>query len=172
MSESAHVTSLEAIAAFRAALLQFRDHAEQTLLALDQQVARALVWFDREAPLLWKQRIQRCFDDVAAARTRYEACRMRTVAGRRPSCYEEQRDYQVARRRLQEARERADSVRRWARRLHQEADEYRGRTGKLKRFLESDVVKTLGLLERTLEALEAYVDRPAVEKDEPGPNAE
>ena len=169
MSDSAHVTSIEAILNFAGALRRFEDDASRALLTIDQQVGRAQQWLEYEAPVYWREQIRRCFDDISRARSALETCRMRKVAGHRPSCIEEEKALRAAKQRLQVAEEKAELVRRWAGRLRHEVDEYRGRIGSFRRCLESDVPRTLALLERTVAALEAYLDRPLSEPNEPAP---
>lgn len=162
MSNSAHVASFEAVARFTAALRQFHDEATSVLLGLDQQIERALHWLDHEQPAYWRQQIRKQYDEVARTRTAWENCMLRTVAGDRPSCIEEEKAHRVAKRRLEAALAKPDEIRRWAIKVHQEVDEYRGRIGRLRHALESSVPKTIGLLERTQGSLQSYIERENV----------
>ena len=157
MSESARVTSVETVARFAAALRQFGDEASGALLALDQQVNRALHWIEHEAPALWRKEVRRQYDEVARARSAFENCKMRVVAGHEPACIEEEKALRAAKRRLAEAQEKLELTGKWAVKLRREIDEYRGRVGRLKRVLDADVPKAVGLLDRTSAALDAYV---------------
>lgn len=169
MADAAHVTSTEAVARFEAALRRFGDDAGSALLALDQQINRALEWFDHEAPAYWRQQIRKSFDDVARTRTALENCMLRTVAGDRPSCIEEEKAHRAAKRRLEVATQKPDDVRLWAIKVHREVDEYRGRIGRLRHCLEGHIPRTLALLERTRNSLEAYTERTAEPESTPGP---
>lgn len=170
MSDSAHVSSIEAIVRFAAALRQFDDDASGALLSLDQQINRALYWLDHEQPKYWRQQIRRCYDEVARTRTAWENCLLRTVAGDRPSCLEEEKAHRKAKQQLQVALDKPELIRRWAIKVHKEVDEYRGRIGRLRRILDGELPKTLGLLERTAATLESYADtkRQPAQTDEPG----
>jgi hypothetical protein len=161
VADSAHVTSVEAVAHFAAALRQFEDEASRVLLALDQQINRALHWLDDEQPAYWQAQIRRQFDEVARTRTAWENCLLREVAGDRPSCIEEEKAHRAAKRRLEFALAKPDVVRRWAIRVHREVDEYRGRVGRFRQVLDRDVPRTLALLERTQAALESYLAQHA-----------
>lgn len=165
MNESAHVTSVEAVANFAAALRCFEDEASRGLLAIDQQANRALQWLEHEAPAYWREQIRRCFDDISRARAALETCRMRKVAGHKPACIEEEKAYRKAKQRLADAEEKAKLVQRWAIRLRREMDEFRGRIGNFRRCLEGDVPRAIALLERTLTSLEAYLGRPLNEPE-------
>ena len=164
MSESAHVASLEAVARFTAALRRFDDEATSVLLSLDQQIQRALHWLDHEQPAYWRQQIRKQYDEVARTRTAWENCLLRTVAGDRPSCIEEEKAHRVAKRNLEAALAKPDEIRRWAIRVHQEVDEFRGRVGGLRPALEGGVPKTVGLLERTQGTLLSYIEREDVQE--------
>ena len=164
MGETARVTSIEAVARFASAMRQFEDEASGALLALDQEIRRALDWLDHEAPAYWRQQIRRAYEDVARTRSAWENCLLRTVAGDRPSCIEEEKAHRAAKRRLELASEKPDQVRRWAIRMHREVDEYRGRVGRLRQVLDADVPRTVAVLERTLAALEAYAEQKVPEE--------
>src|SRR5215831_18151435 len=97
---SARVTSIDAVVAFRAALRTFQDQATQALLSLDEQAQGALQWLEHDAPAYWRGQIRRCYDEVARTRTALETCRMRAVGDHRPACLEEQEAYRSAQRRL------------------------------------------------------------------------
>ncbi len=154
----AHVTSIDAIVAFRGVLQTFGEKATQAVFMLDEQGRRALDWLENDAPSYWRQEIRRCSDLVARTLSEYESCRMRTVAGHRPACQEQLDAYRAAQRRLRMAEEKLEITRQWANRVRRELDEYRGRTMGLRTALERDVPVTLGLLERTVASLDAYVE--------------
>ena len=147
----------------------FQDEAENALLALDQQVSKVLAWYDYDAPHYWKEQVRKSFDDVARARAAYETCRMRTVAGHRPSCYEEKEALAAAKRRQEYAHEQVEVVGRWSVRLHRVIDEFRAQSGRFKLYLDSDVEKTAALLERTLASLESYMGQSISSEEPAGP---
>ena len=165
MRESANVHSIEAVERFAAVLRQFGDEAQRILLGLDQQVNRALHWIDHDAPAYWQHQIRRSFDLVGETRVNLELCRLRNVGGQRASCIDEQRAFERAKRRLEESQAKLELVRQWAIRAHRAVDEYRGRIGSLKHHLDADVPRTLALLERTVNALDAYAQRTAPDAD-------
>jgi hypothetical protein len=160
VSGSAQVHSIDAISAFGSALRIFEDQASRALIAIDEQANGALQWLEHDAPAYWKEQVRRCYDDVARTRTALETCRMRTVADHRPSCIEETEAHRAAQRKLREAEEKIDVVRRWAQKVREEIDEYRGRMMRFQQCLDGDVPQFLALLKRTVATLDAYADRP------------
>jgi len=159
VTDSAHVTSIDGIVRFAAALRTFDDDARRALVSIDEQAMGALQWLEHEAPVYWRQEIRRCFDNVSRTRAALETCRSRSVAGNRPACLEEMEAYRAAQRKLRLAEEKIDIVRQWAQRVRQEIDDYRGRVMNLRRRLEDDVPRTVALLERTVSTLDSYVDQ-------------
>jgi hypothetical protein len=155
----ARVTSIDAIVAFRGALKTFEEDAAQAILSLDEQSRRALDWIDHDAATYWRQEIKRCSDLVARTRSELETCRLRTVGGQRSSCLEQEQAYRAAQQKLRMAEEKIEVVRKWSQRVRRELDDYRGRTMGLRMALERELPRTLGLLERTISSLDAYVER-------------
>ncbi len=168
MSDSANVTSIEAIADFKGALLRFEEGAAHALSALQQEIYRALDWLENDRPAYWQEQIRTGHDKVTETRVNYERCRMQTVGGQRPACLEEKEAWRSAKQRLATAQEKLETVRRWTIKVHQEVDEYRGRIGRLQRCIETDVPQMVALLERMLDSLDAYasVSRPLEDDDE------
>lgn len=168
MSGSAQVTSIDAVAAFRAALRTFQDQATRALVSLDEQGLGALQWLEHDAPAYWRGQIRHCYDEVARTRTALETCRMRAVADHRPACLEEQEALRLAQHRLREAEDKLEVVRRWTQKVREELDEYRGRVMRFRECVERHLPRSLALLDRTLATLDSYVERPAPVEAAPG----
>jgi hypothetical protein len=81
---------------------------------------------------------------------------MRRFGDFRPSCIEEQKDFEQATRNLELAQRQVPNVRRWSIEAGQEANEFRGRTGQLAQLVERDVPQLLALLAFTVDRIEAY----------------
>ena len=160
MNHSAQVNSIDGVIRFRAAFREFQDQAQHALVALDEQILRAQQWLEHDGPIFWKAQIRRCYDDVARTRASLETAKMRSVGDHRPACIEEQEAYRAAQRRLREAEEKIETLRRWAQRVREEFDDYRGRTRGFRDAVESGVPRSVALLDRTIRSLEAYVERP------------
>ena len=64
MTESAHVTSIDAIANFRGALRTFEEDALRALMTIDEQAKRALQWLENDAMAHWREQVRRCFDNI------------------------------------------------------------------------------------------------------------
>ncbi|MDB4638054.1 MAG: hypothetical protein P8M30_02195 [Planctomycetaceae bacterium] len=159
MGESANITSVEAIANFQAGLRTQRDRASQVLDTYKREMHRVVQWFEGDLPLAWKQELQRRYEQMSEARTEYESCKLRTVAGQRSSCFDEKKKFERAKKRLQEGERKVENVKTWSRKYAEEAEECRGRLGKFQGVLDNDLEKSLALLERTIQSLENYLGR-------------
>lgn len=169
---SAKVSSIEAVRAFKAALIEFADEAASALDSMSAQIHRARDWVEHEQPPYWQQQIKLAFDEVSEARLRLETCLMRDVAGHRPSCIEERQAHRAAKQRLEYCQQMVPKVKAWSVKFRHEADEYRGRMGRLSGMIEVELPRMIGLIERTATALEKYADIAAPAVDSPADSAE
>jgi hypothetical protein len=164
----ANVHSLAAMKEFQVRLLEFADIATDVVDSLQQQVLTFLDWLEHDRPRFWKQYMLRSFDVIAQARADLQKCEMRTVAGHKPTCYEEKLALRAAKERLERAQEKVESVSRWCALVRHEIDEFDGRRGSLQRYLETDFAKTVATLGRMIAAIEAYAEIETA-TDEPAP---
>ena len=165
MGQSANVTSLDAMRRIKVALIRFAEDAANALGSLQQEVYRAIDWLEHDRPHYWRAQVRKSYERVAEARVQLERARMRDVAGHRPSCYDEKKALALAKQRLEFTQEKVEAVRRWAVVVREEADEYRGRLGGLERCIETDIPRTLAMLERSIAALEAYTEIRTSDQD-------
>lgn len=162
---AANVRNIEAIREFRASLIVFMDNALAAVESMAREAQRAVAWIEQDRPHYWEAQTRRAFDHVGAARTAYETCRMRTVAGRRSSCIEEKQAFEKAKRRLEFCHAQKERVQRWAVKTLRESDEFRTRLARMRHLLDTDVPKSIALLQETAEILESYADIAPPESD-------
>lgn len=151
-----NVTELDALVAFRAALIVFAERAESALGSLRQECRRTLMWLEQERPRYWQEQLRRGYDKIGTARAAYDACRMRTVAGHRSACLEEQMVLRKSQARVAYCQEQEIATRRATFRAQEQAEEFVGQLGPLERTLEHDLPQMIGALERMVLAIEAY----------------
>ncbi|HQX50696.1 MAG TPA: hypothetical protein PLY87_09335 [Planctomycetaceae bacterium] len=156
MSESANVTSIDAIRLFAAAVAKFQDEARLCLTMMDAQLRQILFWLERDRPGFWKREIENGMREVAEARVRLHQCRMRKFGDFRPSCVEEVKDLERAKNDTEFAQKQIPNVKRWYGEATHEADEYRGRAAQLTQAVERDLPRLMALLAFTVDRLEAY----------------
>ena len=156
MGDRANVQSIQAIRDFRAATVRFHDEAERALESLVVEMQRSIRWIQLDRPQYWKQQVRQCHQEVAEARGALMKCQMRRTGDFKPTCFEERKAFERAKRRRQIAQDMIDVVRRWGIKSQKEADEFKARTAQLSRCLEGDLPRAVALLERIVESLEKY----------------
>ena len=156
MSGSANVNSVDAIRAFAAAVVKFREEARLCLTMMDAQLRQILFWLERDRPGFWKREIENCMREVAEARVRLHQCRMRKLGDFRPSCIEEVKALEKSRNDVEFAQKQVPRIKRWFGEATHEAEEYRGRAAQLTQAVERDLPRLLALLKFTVDRLEAY----------------
>lgn len=156
MHASANVTSIAAIRGFCAALRRFAEDAAEALVALDLEVTRGTDYIQQDRMNFWPAQVRRAWDEIAEARIALQRRRAISVADHRSACDEEKKALDQAQQRLRVAQEKVDVVRSWCRTLNREVEEYEGRIGHLRQLLETDLPRAVAVLDRVLQALDAY----------------
>ena len=156
MSNSANVSSIDAIRLFAAAVAKFQEEARLCLSMMDAQLRQILFWLERDRPGFWKREIENSMREVAEARVRLHQCRMRKFGDFRPSCIEEVKDLEKAKKDVEFAQKQVPNVKRWHSEATHEADEYRGRAAQLTQAVDRDLPRLMALLAFTIDRLEAY----------------
>lgn len=165
----ANVRASESLAEFRGGVIAFRERAQAALGSLRQESLKTLRWLEQDQPQYWQQQQRLGYDRVASARVAYETCRMRTVAGHRSACIEEQVALRRARARLEYVQQQLEVVRRWSHQAGDQVNEFFGKLNPLERMLEDDVLQMIALLERMILSIEAYAAETRSLEGEPQP---
>ena len=160
--DEARLLSADVVTDLRAALMTFEEEARAVVDSVGAKSEATVRWLSEDAPRYWQTSQRQANDSVAAARIALERCRLRTVAGHRPSCIDEK----VALRRSKE-RERFCTDQRVVTRSHatsmrQTVDELRAQIGLLERWLDAELPKLQARLHRTAGAVAAYAATPPV----------
>ena len=156
MPESANVRSIDAVRRFHAAVLQFQEDARLAVSSLELQLQRIMGWLERDRPGFWKREIELCYRELGEARVRLHRCELRKTGDFRPTCYEEKKALEKAKRDLEFAQKQVPVVKFWNVNAQHEANEYHGRSSQLTQILERDIPMLLALLHQALDRLEAY----------------
>lgn len=156
MSRSANITRLDVLREFRSALIKFGDEANACLEAMQSESLKGLQWLEHDRPAYWQAQLKRAFELVAQSRTALSTCQLQKVAGRTPACIEQKVAHRRARERQQYCEQQLKVVRKWNIAASHEVDEYRGRVTALRRCVDGDIPHMIGLLDRSIAALESY----------------
>jgi len=157
MSESARVTSIQAVKEWREAVCVFKDEAGEALISVDMEIRRTEDWVQNQANY-WQNEVRRREDLVVVARNDLVRRKMQvTPAGREPDSTEQQRALRRAQAMLEQAEKMVVRCREWAIKLRQAVEEYQGFGRHLAGILEGDLPRAVNLLERKIDALDAYL---------------
>ena len=125
---------------------------------LQLEIRRALEWIHHDRKEYSAQEVRRGWERLAEARLQLQqAMTYRRMADRQPSCIDEKRALEAAKRRLQVAQEKVEAVRHWSQAIERAVNEYHGGCTQFTSWLEGDLPKALAALDRMTEALESYV---------------
>ncbi|HEY5311701.1 MAG TPA: hypothetical protein VIK18_04255 [Pirellulales bacterium] len=155
---SANVRSIHMLHEFRAAMVSFREDSAQALGAVEVEIRRMVDWLTHDQLKYWQVEIRRREDVVGECRADLNRCLMSTASEGVPSCSDQKKALEKAKRRLTEAQEKLEKVKQWSRVVEQEVSEYRGPAQSLSNLLDAGVPQALAMLDRKIAILEAYAD--------------
>jgi hypothetical protein len=153
---SARVQSTDVLLALRGGVIAFRERALAAVGSLRQETQRTVRWLEQEQPQYWQHQERVGYDRVASCRAAYDTCRMRTIAGHRSACIEEQVALRRAKARLVYVQEQREVIRRWGIIVADQGTELLGKLNPVERMLEYDVSQMIAAIERMVESIEAY----------------
>jgi len=157
MSQQADVKSIETLAFVRSAFAAFAHETGQALAEIEIQGQRGVDWICVDQAGYWKAEIRRASDVVNKAIKDLEHCRtFKKVGDNTPSCVEEKKALEKARKRLARAEEKAELVRKWTPVVQQQFREACVRLVRFREVIDVDCPRAMAELERMLRALEAY----------------
>ncbi len=158
MSQSAHVRSLDSVRQFAASVALFQEEARLCVSSLEMQLQKILGWLERDRPAFWKREVEICYRNISEARVRLHQCQMRRHGDFKPTCFEEKKDLEKAKKEMEFAQKQIPVVKHWNMAAHREANEYRGRSSQMTQLIERDLPRLLALLHHAIDRLEAYGD--------------
>jgi hypothetical protein len=156
---SANLTAIDALAALRAALVQFSAAAGDAVVQLTLEARRPVTWIEHDRGQYWPRQVQRASDAVSEARLALQQCELTIDGDSGRSCYDERKALDKAKRRLHEAEGKVVAVRRWKVEIRKEIEAFEVQAAKFQQYLESDFVRSLAALDRMSEALAQYVQQ-------------
>jgi hypothetical protein len=157
MSDQAEVKSIDTLAFVKAAVATFAHEANQAVSEIEIQGQRAVDWVTVDRAAFWKAEIRRRSDLVNKAIKDLEHCRtFKKVGDNTPSCVEEKKALDKARKLLETAERKAEAVRRWTPVVQQQFRETCVRLVRFREVIDVDCPRAMAQLERMLKALDAY----------------
>ena len=172
MNQNARVRSIDALSRLRAAIGAFAEEAEQALIAVDAEVARAQRIVGEEMPRYWQGELRAREESVVRARIALEHALAAREMGK--SSVDERKALARAKQRVETARARLDASKRWRREIDREQLLYAGQVEPLARFARATAPQASEALRRMIDALEQYVSiapstSDTLDQDQPNP---
>jgi hypothetical protein len=162
MSTQAEVNSIDTLAFVKAAMVAFGHETGQSRAEVEMQAQRIVDWICIEQAAYWKTEVRRAADGVNQAMKDLQHCRtFKKVGNNEPSCIEEKKALEKARKKLARAEEKAEAVRRWAPVVRQQFQETGVRMTRFREVIDVDCPKAVARLERMLVSLDHYVHTSA-----------
>ena len=149
----ANVTSIEALAAFRAELIVFAGDAKQALDETAAGVARMRDWLLRDR----RREMER---DVRRKELDLDRCRQELLGARLSpfrSADAQQAALRKAQRSLEASRDKLEAIKRWGRQFEHAVGPMLGPVNTLRLALDHDLPKATAFLSNAVRALEDYV---------------
>jgi len=157
MSTQADVKSVDTLAFVRAALIAYAHDSGQALADIEIEGQRGIDYITVDRAGYWKAEIRRAAEAVNQAIKDLEYCRAyKKVGDNTPSCIEEKKALEKARKRLAQAEEKAELVRRWTPVVLQQFREACVRLVRFREVLDVDCPRAIAALDRKIKALENY----------------
>jgi hypothetical protein len=163
---SANVSSIDALAAVKAALLRFQTDVASALVTLEIEGRRPQEWIEQDRARYWPAQMRKASDDLNSARINLERCELAIRPDDKRSCYDEKKAFENAKRRLRLCEEKVQLVRQWRVKIQKEVEEFLVQVSKLQWYMESDYLRGVAQLERMIASLERYVQSTAPPADE------
>ena len=157
MSTQADVKSIETLAYIKAAIAAFAHESGSAAAEIEMQAQRAVDWITVDQAAYWKAEVRRAADNVNQAIKDLEHCRaFKKVGENQPSCIEEKKALEKARRRMEYTEQKAALVRKWTPVVQQQFREACVRLVRFREVVDLDCPKAMARLEHMLRALDAY----------------
>ncbi len=155
MPDRAKVTSLEAIEAFRAKLVIYRDRASRVLDEVADEVTRTRGWLEIDRQTHWQGQIRRLTRELEQRQQELFTAQLSDL---RDAPRAEQAAVQKVRRALEVAEEHQRTVRQWVRQYDQHVEPLARHVDKLRHHLGNDLGAAMAYLSEVIKTLSAYAE--------------
>jgi hypothetical protein len=157
MSGQVDVRSIDTLAFIKAALASYAHESGQALSEIEIEGRRSVEYIVADMASYWKGEVRRCADLVNKAIKDLEHCRtFKKVGDNTPSCIEEKKNLEKARRLLERAERKQEAVKRWTPVVQQQFREACVRLVHFREVVDVRVPRAIARIERMLKALESY----------------
>ena len=155
MPEKDHVSSIDAIESFRAALLIYLSKTRPMLDDAAGEVVRTREWLRNDRRMYWENQLRRRTSDLEQAR---QALFSAEISNLRAPSSSELLAVQRAKRAVDEAEERLKTIKRWIRDLDNHVEPLVKQLEQLRTVLSNDLPKAVAYLTQVIKMLDAYAN--------------
>ena len=157
MSTQADIKSIDTLSLVKLALISYAHASSQALADIEIEGPRGIDWITVDRAAYWKAEMRRAADGVNQAIKDLEHCRAyKKVGDNAPSCAEEKKNLEKARKRLQKTEEKLELVKRWTPVVLQQYRETCVRLVRFREVIDVDCPRAIARIEQMLTALENY----------------
>lgn len=168
MPDRAQVTSLEALEAFRARLIIYREKAGRVLDEISDEVVRTRLWLQTDRVTHWQGQIRRCHKELEM---RQQELFSAQLSGLRDASYGQQHAVVRAKQKLREAEERLQRVKIWNRQFDQRVEAPARQVEKLRHTLQHDLGAAIAHLDALGKTLADYAALRPARPESPAPDS-
>ena len=155
MAQQAHVTSLDALEAFRANLIIFLGHAHRSVDEVGDEVRRTRGWLQNDRRTHWEQEIRKQRKLLDAAQQELLSAKLSNL---RDNISAQQNAVRKAKEALDHAETKMRLVKKWTRDFDAAAEPLMKRIESLRFVLDFDLPKGIAFLVQAQKTLEAYAE--------------
>ena len=157
MAQRSHVSSVEAIEAFRASLIVYLSKARPAIEEISNEVSRLEQWLEHDQHNHWVAEIRMRTRKLEEAQQELFTAKMSKM---KDATAAQEMALQRARQQLREAEEKQVVTRRWSRDLENRTQPLLKEISQLHTFVTTDLVRAVEYLVQVLRALDAYAGIP------------
>src|SRR3954469_14015664 len=157
MSQGANVRSVDAIKDFKITLINFAEEARIALGSAEMEIRQVRNWLTRDQLSYWQSQVKRCMERVSMARTELHRRQLSQANSDAVSDTDQKEALREAQRRLHEAEEKVQKIKRWIPMFEHAISEYNSQSQPLGDRLAGSFVASLNVLDRMIAALDSYL---------------
>jgi hypothetical protein len=156
MSKSANVLSVDTLRDFKVQMINFAEEARNSLSGVDMELRRMRDWIERDQLGFWVAQIKKRQEDLMQARSDLHRRKLSQSGSDAVSDADQKEALREATKRLHVAEEKVAMIKKLIPFLHHAIDEYHSHSQPLGDHLAGGFEKSLAILEKMSNALDAY----------------
>lgn len=153
MSTTANVSSIDALATFRAQLIVNLEKLVSAVDDASDDVSRTRIWLQHEQRMHWENELKRRAKKLEAAQQELFSSRISSLE---PSTLDRQMAVRKAKASLDEAMEKLQVLKKWNRVFDSDVEPLGRQLDKVRGVLSSDMVEAVAFLTQAVKALDEY----------------